>query len=183
MAGTIASMSEFDVENENFVEFAERFDNFLLANDIIDEAKKKATFIATIGGSAYKLLRSLCQNDTGSKSYSELVQILKEHLNPTPNIIAERFHFYKRDRKVGESVHEYVAELCKMSEHCGFGVGLNDYLRDRFVCGLNSGSIQQKLLTIKDLTLTSAVDTAHTYETAYKDAKALKGGWCMKEVP
>ena len=63
MAGTIASMSEFDVENENFVEFAERFDNFLLANDITDEAKKKATFIATIGGSAYKLLRSLCQND------------------------------------------------------------------------------------------------------------------------
>ena len=31
-------------------------------------------------------------------------------------------------------------------------------------------------MTIKDLTLTSAVETAHTYEAAYKDAKALKGG-------
>ena len=34
---------------------------------------------------------------------------------------------------VGESVHGYAAELRKMCEHCGFGVGLNDYLRDLFV--------------------------------------------------
>ena len=41
--------------------------------------------------------------------------------------IAERFHFYKRDRKTGEIIHEYVAELRKMSEHCSFGENLNDY--------------------------------------------------------
>ena len=102
------------------------------------------------------------------------MSILKEHLNPTPNTIAERFYFYKRDRRTGESIHEYVAELRKMSEHCSFGETLNDYLRDHFVCCLNSRSIQQKLLTIKDFTLTSAVETANTYETAYKDAKALR---------
>ena len=175
MATTIAQISPFDIDNDNFVEYEERFSSFLIANGITDEGKKKATFIAILGGPAYKLLRSLCQNDTSSKTYQQLVSILKEHLNPTPNTIAERFHFYKRDRKTGESIHEYVAELRKMSEHCSFGANLNDYLRDRFVCGLNSSSIQQKLLTIKDLTLTSAVETAHTYETAYKDAKALRG--------
>ena len=64
------------------------------------------------------------------------MSILKEHLNPTPNTIAERFYFYKRDRRTGESIHEYVAELRKMSEHCSFGETLNDYSRDHFVCGL-----------------------------------------------
>ena len=73
------------------------------------------------------------------------MSILIEHLNPTPNTVAERFHFYKRDRKTGESIHEYVSELRKMSENFSFGENLNDYLRDHFVCGLNNRSIQQKL--------------------------------------
>ena len=38
--------------------------------------------------------------------------------------------FYKRDRKSGESVSEYVASLRKLSENCNFGDGLNSYLRD-----------------------------------------------------
>ena len=117
------------------MEYSETFEIFLLANSITVEAQKKAAFIALIGGPAYKLLRSLCQNDTASKTYKQLVDTLREHLNPTPNVIAWRFQFYKRVRKTGESDTKYVAELRKMSEHCGFGANLNEYLRDRFVCG------------------------------------------------
>ena len=173
---TLARISEFDLENDSFIEYAERFDNFLFANKIEDENLKKSTFIASIGAPAYKLLRSLCQNDTKSKSYTQLIALLTEHLNPTPNEIAKRFSFYKRDRKSGESVNEYIAELRRLSENCNFGVNLDTYLHDRFVCGLNSESVQQKLLTIKTLTLDSALETARSFEKAYKDARAIRGG-------
>ena len=36
---------------------------------------------------------------------------MSDHLHPTPNVIAERYRFYKRDRKNGESVAMYVSEL------------------------------------------------------------------------
>nr|XP_047141475.1 uncharacterized protein LOC124816358 [Hydra vulgaris] len=95
-------------------------------------------------------------------------------------ILSEPSFFYfhhsdseSQDRKDEESVSGYITELPRLSEHCEFGENLNDYLRDRFVCGLNNENVQQKLLTIKNLTLEITLDTARAYETAYKDTKAI----------
>ena len=66
---------------------------------------------------------------------------MKNHLQPRPSLIVERFTFHSRNRKDGESVAAYVAELRKLTEHCGFGDTLNDMLRDRLVCGINDGGI------------------------------------------
>ena len=125
MAMPIAWISELNLDSDDFIEYAERFDNFLIANKIINEDLKRSTFIATIGGPVYKLLRSLCQNDTRSKTYKQLVDLMTDHLNPKPNEIAKRSSFYKRDRKSGESVNEYVAELRRLSENCNFGENLD----------------------------------------------------------
>ena len=110
------------------------------------------------------------------EDFTEYSKALKDHLQPEPNQISERFHFFKRDRKHCESVSDYIAELRHLSERCGFGTELNTYLRDRFVCGLSSETIQQKLLTVKDLTLEKALQVAHSYETASRDAKLIRGG-------
>ena len=162
-----ASMTAFDIDNgEDFTEYSERFEMFLLANGIAEADRKRAVFLATIGGPAYKLLRSLLGESVKTKPFADLVKAMKDHLQPEPNQIAERFHFFKRDRKQGESVGDYIAELRRLSERCGFGEALNTYLRDRFVCGLASERIQQKLLTVKDLTLEVALSTARSFETA-----------------
>ena len=172
-----ASMAAFDIDNgEDFTEYSERFEMFLLANSIDNADKRRAVFLATIGGPAYKLLRSLLGDAVKTKTFDELVAALKDHLQPEPNQIAERFHFFKRDRKHGESVSDYVAELRRLSERCGFAAELNTYLRDRFVCGLSSETIQQKLLTMKDLTLEKALQVARSFETASRDAKLIHGG-------
>ena len=176
-AQIVASMAAFDMgSGEDFIEYSERFGMYLLANSITDGNIKRAVFLATIGGPAYKLLRSLLGETVKTATYDELVKALQEHLQPEPNMIAERFRFFKRDRKQGESVNDYVAELRRLSEHCVFGPTLNDYLRDRFVCGLGSESIQQKLLTVKDLTLDKALDIARGYESASRDAKLIRAG-------
>ena len=173
----IASMSAFDLEGgEDWVEYAERFEQYLLANKTDDDTLKRAVFLATIGAPGYKLLRSLAGNNVKDKSMEELCKLMKDHLQPAPNSIAQRFHFYKRDRKNGETVGAYVAVLRKLSEYCEFGDKLDDYLRDRLVCGLNSERVQQKLLSVKDLTLDKAVKTALSFEAAYKDTKAIQGG-------
>ena len=100
--------------------------------------------------------------------------MLSEHLNPKPVVISERFRFYKRDQREGESIREYIAELRKLSEHCDFKANLNEALRDRLVCGLRSEAIHNKLLAEKELTLESAIQTSQAMETASRDATELQ---------
>jgi len=48
-------------------------------------------------------------------------------------------------------------------------------LCNRFVCGLHNESIQKRLLSESNLTLTRAIDIAFVMETAAKDARELQG--------
>ena len=90
--------------------------------------------------------------------------MLQKHFKPKPLVIAERFRFHKRNQLKTESTSEYIiAELRRLSEHCQFGEGLSDALRDRFLCGLHNDGAQKRLLT--DLTLNRALEIAISMET------------------
>ncbi|XP_061892213.1 uncharacterized protein LOC133642088 [Entelurus aequoreus] len=82
----------------------------------------------------------------------------------------KRFRFHKRNQEEGESVSQFIAVLKRLSEHCEFGLSLNDTIRDRLVCGLRSEAIQKRLLTEADLTLekTKPVTIASGEDTSTK---------------
>lgn len=115
-------------KNEDVCAYLERFDFFLEANGITEVAKMKSVFLATVGASTYKLLRSLSNNDPRGKTFAELGELLKNHLSPRPNVIAQRFKFFKRDRRADESISQYLAELRKLSEYCEFQDKLDEQL-------------------------------------------------------
>ena len=75
------------------------------------------------------------------KSFQELVQLVKDHHEPMPSVIVQRYHFNSRVRKQGETVAVYVAELRQLSQHCEFGTTLNDMLQDRLVCSIQDKRI------------------------------------------
>ncbi|KAK3085126.1 hypothetical protein FSP39_024809 [Pinctada imbricata] len=148
-------------------------DQYFAVNDI-DSEKKVPALLTLIGGKTYGLLRNLTAPDKPStKTYAVITELLQKHLSPKPLVIAERYRFHKRNQRQDESVNDYVAELRKLSEHCAFR-DLNDALRDRFVCGLKEDSIQKKLLSVADLTLAKALETAVAMEMAGKDAIELQ---------
>ena len=76
---------------------------------------------------------------------------MNEYQNPNPSVIMGRYKFNKKDRKPGESIPFYVTELKRLSEHCDFGVTLQDMIRDKLVCGVRSPKIQQSLLAETDI--------------------------------
>lgn len=41
---------------------------------------------------------------------------------------------------------ENLVALQKLAEHCDFGQGLADALKDRVVCGIRDGALQRRLL-------------------------------------
>ena len=89
-------------------------------------------------------------------------------------MIVERFKFYSRIRKEGESVAKFVSELRNLSRHCSFANKLDDQIRDKLVCGINNLQIQRKLLSEgSELSLDRATKVALSMEAANRQVLEL----------
>lgn len=115
----VGKIGPFDVAKDNWNSYVDRLDQYFIANALKSEVKV-ATLITVIGNDAYELMVNLCTPEKPSaKTYSELVNIMKGHLNPKPSQLAERFKYRQRVQKQGESVAVYVSELKRLSKDCG----------------------------------------------------------------
>ena len=138
------SVTTFDGDQEEWVEYAERLDNYFIANDIDDNIKKRAILLNGVGPVTYRLIKTLALPGMPKDlSFEEIVERVKRHFNPKPLPIVRRFEFNTRCQKEGESVSEFVTALRKITEHCEFHDVLDDMLHDRIVCGISSKRTQQ----------------------------------------
>ena len=170
---TIGKIDPFNDAEEDWSSYVERLEMFFMVNSVEDE-KRTAALVSLIGGKTYGLLKSLTAPEAPSSfTFVQLTDLLRNHFNPKPLVIAERFRFYKSNQ-LEESVSQYAADLRRLARHCEFGTFLPDALRDRFVCGLANVHIQKKLLAEDKLTFDKAVAIAVAMETATKDAAELQ---------
>ena len=134
------------------MEYAERLENYFIANDINDVAKSRAILLNGVEASTYRLIKTLA-------------------LPGTPKELTFEQNTRKQE---GESVAEYVAALRKIAEHCEYPVAiLNDLLRDQLVCGISDKHVQQRFLQEAKLLYDEALSKALAAETALKDSKRL----------
>ena len=106
-----------------------------------------------MGAKTYKLVRSLvAPEDPKDKSYEDLAKLLQDHFMSKPSAIVQRFRFNARSQQPGETIAMFLAELRHLSEHCEFGITLDEMLRDRLVCVVRDIRIQRRLLVEPKLT-------------------------------
>ena len=172
----IGKIEEYN-ENDSWIEYTERLEQYFAANEITDNNKKRAVLLSVCGAKTYKLIRNLVNpRKPTDKSFGELVNLVKNHLNPRPSSIVYRFKFNSRFRQQGETIQQYVAELRNLSEHCEFADQLEKMLRDRLVCGVNDERIQRRLLAESHLEFKKAMELATAMETADRNTRDLKNG-------
>ena len=94
------------------------------------------------------------------KNIQATIEVLKNHYNPPPLEVMQRFRFNTCSRKPGESVATYMAELKWLAEFCGYGETLENMIQDRLVTGINDENIQKKLLLETALTYNKALEIA-----------------------
>ena len=168
------ALGPFVQEKMQWTSYAERMEEYLLANGVDDARKKVAVLLSTVGEPTYELLRDLCSPEKpNTKSFDDLVTLLTGHLQPKPTVIAERYKFHQRNQLSGETVTAYIAELRKLAKTCDYAEFLEQALRDKFVCGLASEDIKKELLKEKELTFTKACATAISMEAAAKDSSLM----------
>ena len=170
---TFGKIDEFQV-NDDWSQYIERLGHYFNANDISDTVKQKSILLSVVGAETYKLIHNLTvPNLPETKTYEELVELVKYYLCPQPNIIVQRCLFNSRTRQPEESVATFVNELRGIASKCEYGLQLNDNLRDRLVAGVNNDRIQQRLLQNPGLTFQTALTTCLAMETAAKNVQDL----------
>ena len=99
---------------------------------------------------------------------------MRKHYEPKKVVMAERFHFHRRQQAPGETVASYAAELRRLAIHCKFEDYLDQALHDRLVCGLRNEGHQKRLPSKHELTLDKALAIAQSLEAA-DNAQSLRG--------
>ena len=197
MAALIDNIGPFDKKSEKFGDYdTNRFEAYVAANDI-DNDKKVNVFLAVIGPDACKLLKNLCgPENPNTKTSARLSQLLQEHFEPTPIVIAERHKFWTASQEESGSVSEFVVRLEKLASTCSFGAFLSQTLRDRLVSGLHPkvSTTQRHLLSIKELAYSMAHDKCiademagkanieHMRDSANRDAEKVQQVYSRRKV-
>ena len=136
MATQHGCIREFHPESDSIKSYLERAQLYFAANDVAAD-KQVAVLLSSIGAPTYSLISDLAAPGPPiDKTLREIEKILRGHYEPKRAIIAERFHFHKKEQAAGETIAEFDASLRKLATHCQFGATLEEALRDRFVCGL-----------------------------------------------
>ena len=159
-------MNPFNLDSGgNWCRYAERLEQYFGANGIQEDTKKVAVLLCVMGEKPYELVHNLLvPAKPASKKYQQIVDVMTEHLQPKPLIIAEHFKYHKRNQGSSKTVSQYLAELRKLAEKCKFEGYLDEALQDHFICGLCSETIQRRLLGDKELSLKKALEIVHGME-------------------
>lgn len=167
----IGEIPKFDSRDDDWLVYTERLEQFFEINDVPDE-KKKAILITSISDDVYKTLRDVCHpNLPKTKTFDELCELLNKQFVVKTSVFRERVTFYNAKQMNGESIANWFARIKKLSIDCKFGDRFDEILLDRFISGLRSPPILDRLCEEDEekLTIQNAVEIAVTKESAIKE--------------
>ena len=108
---THGSVRPFEPKEEDWTSYTERLQQYFTANDVKNADKQRGILLSVCGAPTYKLICSLLHPEKpSSKSFDELVKLVKDHHQPTPSESIQRFNFNMHKQREGETISEYVAE-------------------------------------------------------------------------
>lgn len=101
-SNTVEQMEHFNHESgDDWPTYVERLEQYLAADNVTEEKKKVAVLVTVMGAKAYGFLQNLvAPAKPADKKFDNLV---KDHLNPKPLVIAERFKIHKWDQQKGRA--------------------------------------------------------------------------------
>ena len=87
--------------------------------------------LSGIGAKTYAVLRDLlAPNEPKDSELATIKQKLVKHYKPKPPVIAQRFIFYQRTQKPGETINQFMMELRHLARTC-------DYISEGSVSHIN----------------------------------------------
>ncbi|KFD51355.1 hypothetical protein M513_07760 [Trichuris suis] len=145
------------------------FNNYLLAAfpAKLSDERKQAILLNSLGVEGQRLFYALPPLEP---TYEATLRALELFFTPKANVCTERHRFRSRHQLPNESVDHYVVSLRELVSLCAFGPLEDEMIRDQLIEGTSSPSIRERLISLCELTLETALTVARQMESAKKDA-------------
>ncbi|XP_058456690.1 uncharacterized protein LOC131434057 [Malaya genurostris] len=123
------SFEPFNAATSKFDRWVERLQvSFRIYH--VQDADKRDYLLHHMGGATYDVLCNKLKNaEPDTKSFDEIVALLKDHFHPDPLEILENFKFSSRKQLEHESLSEYLMDLEKLAQTCNFEDHLDKAIR------------------------------------------------------
>jgi len=144
----------FDVNKGDEVSaYFERFELYCETMDI-EAAKWPKLILSSIGGEAYLKLKTLVTpKEVKQCTFAEIKSAFEKHYKPAHLVVMERHNFRERRQREEEEFRDFLADLKKLSLHCGFGNNerLEEELMEQIVRGIRDDRLRAYFLSTADL--------------------------------
>lgn len=142
----------------------------------VDDGERVGYLLHYIGESAFN---NICDSYGNTNPYVQY-DVLKNKFESLFALsileIAENLKFNCREQEAGEEALTYANFSTKIRSTYDFGNFHQTALRNQFVVGLASESIQSRFLEKKELTFATALQTATSIELTSREARTMKNG-------
>nr|CAH0108459.1 unnamed protein product [Daphnia galeata] len=163
MASSLPSFPPFDVEEDQsslgprWSKWVNRFDNFLTALNITDDARRKALILHYSGERVFEIFETLDSNArvvtpattttaaVNQTCYEAARRALNDHLTPRVNTDFETFTFRQSKQLDGESFEMFHTRLQQSAKNCGF-TDKDREIKAQLTIGCTSTELRRKIL-------------------------------------
>lgn len=163
---------QFNPDELSFEVYLNLFEAHLATNEITDDAKKKNYLFVSVGAKVFGTLANLTAPDMPTtKTYAELIDLLKGHYVTKPSYHRSLVSFQQRRKVEGESLKELYADLKRLAKDCNFGATFDSRLRDQLFMAVDRLPFFKFLLAedlnLDGLTSAKLLDRIQTLEKAH----------------
>uniref|UniRef100_A0A2S2NI46 RNA-directed DNA polymerase n=1 Tax=Schizaphis graminum TaxID=13262 RepID=A0A2S2NI46_SCHGA len=163
---------------QNWKNWKQRLSFFLLAtgkSKDTDEAKIAIliTLIGDDGLNVYNTFDPKKINDGDKPVFAKVIEAFDNYCNGKKNVVFERHMFLKYNRQEGQSIINYVTKLKLLSATCEYGQLENSVIRDQVVLNTSDPQLQERLISMDDLTLEKAIEIIKQSENVKEQVKLI----------
>lgn len=162
--------------SDNWKFFVQKFKIYLIAskNSLEQSAFQVALLLNIIGDRALKVFNNFTFDKTEDKENIDIVlKKFEDYFMPEKNVTYERHMFFLREKRNGESIDSYVTELRDLCSTCEFGQISDSLIKDQIILGIKDRVIKDRLLRIKDLDLSKAVEVCRAAEQSKSQLEGI----------
>lgn len=140
-----------------------------------DNKVKSSIFLTCIGPQGREIYNTFAfENNEDKMNFDVLIKKFDEHCLPRKNITLIRHKFFTYKQKEGQSFHEFVIQLKRLSSDCEFNDLKDSLIRDTIIIGINDERLRERMLREPDLDLSKALLLGNSAEQTRNHVKELR---------
>ena len=154
---------------ESWPAWRKRFESFSLATELDKKSFviQLSSLIYAMGPTAEQIYEAFNFSEDDDATIKQVLDRFDGHFTPQKNIIHVRSMFYQISQQANETIEVFHRSLYELSEYANFP-NRDEAIRDRFVLGVSSLELSEKLQLEPNLTLDSAIKLARQFESVKK---------------